>query len=60
MATKFKKGEVVRMVMAEPPQGAVEAFMMTEDGTVFCRINWTDAEGNPHEKWVAEDRLVKV
>jgi hypothetical protein len=60
MATKFQKGDVVRMVMAVPPEGPVEGFKMLEDGTVLCRITWTDVDGNSHEKWVREDRLVKV
>ena len=49
MATKFKKGDVVK-VKAVVPQGPVQAFRMDEDGVVFCLIEWTDAEGNVHQQ----------
>ena len=56
MATKFKKGDVVK-VKAVVPQGPVQAFRMDEDGVVFCLIEWTDAEGNVQQRWFEEDTL---
>ena len=60
MALKFEKGDVVRMVMAAPPEGAIDGFKMLEDGTVLCHITWVDVEGNQHNKWVDENKLTKV
>jgi uncharacterized protein YodC (DUF2158 family) len=57
MATKFKKGDVVR-VKAVVPQGPVKALRMDEDGVVYCLIQWTDANGTTHERWINEDQLV--
>jgi len=60
MALKFEKNDVVRMVVAAPPEGPIDGFRMLEDGTVLCHITWVDAEGNQHNKWIDENRLVKV
>lgn len=57
MATKFKKGDVVK-VEAVVPQGPVSALRMDEDGNVFCLISWTDATGVEHHRWFAESQLV--
>lgn len=59
MATKFKKGDVVK-VAAVVPQGPVVAFRMDDDGTVFCLIEWTDAEGNTQQRWFPEEQLTGV
>lgn len=59
MATTFTKNQTVRL-KAVVPQGAVEALRMEEDGTVFYRISWTDAAGNSHTRWFAEDELEAV
>lgn len=59
MATKFKKGDNVK-VGAVVPSGPIQAFRMDEDGTVYCKLNWTDDKGNDHERWFAEDELVKA
>lgn len=56
MATKFKKGDNVKLIAAIP-QGDVQAFRMLEDGTVQCLISWTDIEGNAQERWFNEDDL---
>jgi uncharacterized protein YodC (DUF2158 family) len=56
MATKFQKGDVVK-VKAVTPQGPVQALRMDEDGVVSCLIEWTDAEGNAHQRWFDEDEL---
>jgi uncharacterized protein YodC (DUF2158 family) len=31
---------------------------MDEDGVVYCLIQWTDANGTTHERWINEDQLV--
>lgn len=56
MATKFKKGDVVKVV-AVVPQGPVQALRMDDDGIVYCLIEWTDIDGASHERWFAEDDL---
>ena len=57
MATKFKKGDEVK-IKAVIPQGPVEALRMDEDGTVYCLVTWTDAEGQEQQRWFAEDDLI--
>lgn len=57
MATQFKKGQVVR-VAAVVPEGPVQALRMDEEGTVFCLLQWTDANGQVQERWFAESELV--
>lgn len=57
MATKFKKGEVVRL-NAVLPEGPVESLRMDEDGNVSYFISWKDARGIPQSRWFNEDELV--
>lgn len=59
MATTFTKNQTVR-VKTVVPQGAVEALRMDEDGTVFCRISWTDGDGKTQTRWFAEAELEAV
>lgn len=59
MANKFKKGDVVK-VKAVVPSGPVQAFRMDDDGVVYCKLAWTDGNGNDHERWFAEDELTEV
>jgi uncharacterized protein YodC (DUF2158 family) len=59
MSTQFKKGDEVR-VNVVTPQGAVQALRMDEDGTVYCKLVWDDANGVEQERWFAEGDLVKV
>lgn len=59
MATKFKKGDVVK-VDAVIPQGPVQVLRMDEEGEVFCKIEWTDTAGVQQERWFSEAELVKV
>jgi uncharacterized protein YodC (DUF2158 family) len=57
MATKFTKGDVVK-VKAVVPQGPVVKFRMDEEsGAVSYLIQWVDAEGHAKERWFAEDEL---
>lgn len=59
MATKFKKGDVVK-VNAVVPQGPVQALRMDEDGIVYCMLQWTDANGVEQERWISEADLIKA
>jgi uncharacterized protein YodC (DUF2158 family) len=59
MATQFSKNQTVR-VKTVVPQGAVEALRMDEDGVVYCRITWTDNNGNVQTRWFAESNLEAV
>jgi hypothetical protein len=56
MATTFTKNQNVR-VKTVVPQGPIDALRMDEDGTVFYRISWTDADGNAQTRWFAENEL---
>lgn len=58
MAT-FKKGDVVKLV-GVVPQGPVVGMRMDDDGNVSYLIEWTDADGNPQQRWFAESDLVAV
>jgi hypothetical protein len=59
MATKFKKGEEVKVV-AVVPEGPVQALRMDEDGNFFYLISWTDAQGVKQSRWFAEADLVSA
>lgn len=56
MATKFKKGDVVKL-NAAVPEGPVEALRMTEDGVFFYLVSWTNADGVEQQRWFEEDQL---
>lgn len=56
MATKFKKGDVVKAV-AVVPQGPIEALRMDEDGNFFYLISWKDTDGETQQRWFAESEL---
>lgn len=56
MATKFKKGDAVQLVVTVPA-GDVQSLRMLDDGTVQCLISWTDGEGHTQERWFNEDDL---
>jgi uncharacterized protein YodC (DUF2158 family) len=59
MATKFKKGEEVKVV-AIVPQGPVQALRMDADGNFFYLISWVDAQGVKQSRWFAEADLVSA
>lgn len=59
MATKFKKGEVVKL-KAVLPEGPVESFRMDQDGNVQYFISWTAASGIPQSRWFDENELEAV
>lgn len=57
MATKFKKGDVVKL-HAVLPSGPVLALRMDEDGVVYCLLEWQDADGVNQQRWFKEDDLI--
>lgn len=57
MAAAFKKNDSVR-VNSVVPSGPVQALRMDEDGTVYCLLEWTDANGDTQSRWFAEGELV--
>lgn len=59
MATKFKKGDLAKVV-AVVPQGPVEALRMDDDGNVSYLISWIDVNGATQSRWFAEEELAKV
>jgi uncharacterized protein YodC (DUF2158 family) len=60
MATKFKKGDSVRLKVTVPA-GHVQGMRLDDgDGTIMCMIQWTDAEGQTHEREFAEDDLERT
>lgn len=60
MATKFSKGDLVKL-KAVLPQGPVVKFRMDEEtGAVSYLLQWVDAEGNTQERWFAEDELTEA
>lgn len=59
MATKFQKGEVVKLDLPVP-QGPVEALRMTEDGVIQYLVSWTDADGVTQQRWFDEEQLTGV
>jgi hypothetical protein len=56
MATMFKKGDTVKLVVAVP-QGPVEALRMDEDGNFTYLISWTDTNGTVQSRWFDEAEL---
>lgn len=59
MATKFTKGQEVK-VIGVIPQGPVKALRMDEDGNFYYLIEWTDVNGNQHERWFDEVALTEA
>jgi hypothetical protein len=59
MATKFTKNQEVR-VNAVIPQGPVKSLRMDEDGKFFYLIEWTDVNGEAHQRWFEEETLIAV
>ena len=56
---KFAKGEMAK-VKVVIPEGAVEKFMLTEDGTIMCLISWKDEKGENKSRWFPEGDLEKI
>lgn len=56
MATKFKRGDVVRLNTVVP-SGPILAYRMDEDGVVYCLLEWVDENGATQQRWFPEDKL---
>lgn len=57
MATKFKKGDVVKLnVMV--PNGPILAYRMDDDGVVYCLLEWVDVDSTTQQRWFKEDDLI--
>lgn len=55
---KFKKGDAVRQIMAEPMAGVVAEYAVDQTtGDVQTRVEWTDAEGHVHSRFFREEHL---
>ena len=52
----YKKGDVVRL-KAIVPQGPIGSMRMDEDGTVWCLLEWTGADGQVHSRWFQIDEV---
>lgn len=59
MASKFKKGEEVRVVTVVP-QGAIQSIRMDDDGDVYYLFSWVDVNGVSQLRWFAEKELEAV
>lgn len=60
MATKFQKGQEVKL-KGVVPQGPVVKLRMDEDtGAVSYLLQWADADGNTQERWFSEDELTEA
>lgn len=56
MATAFKKGDTVKLIVTVP-QGDVESLRMDEEGNFFYLISWVDADGVTQSRWFEEAQL---
>lgn len=60
MATKFAKGDLVKVKVVSP-QGPVVKFRMDEEtGIVSYLLQWVDADGHTQERWFNEDELTEA
>jgi hypothetical protein len=57
MATKFKKGDNVKLISVIP-EGSVQALRMDEDGNFFYMLELTDTDGHTLQRWFDEHQLV--
>ena len=55
----FKKGDNVRLKTVVP-QGPVAKMAMDDDGNVSYLLEWTDADGQLHQRWFEEGQLEAV
>ena len=60
MATKFQKGQEVKL-KGVVPQGPVVKLRMDENtGAVSYLLQWVDAQGLSQERWFSEDDLTEA
>ena len=57
MATRFKKGDVVKLNIVVP-NGPILAYRMDDDGVVYCLLEWVDVDGTAQQRWFKEDDLI--
>jgi hypothetical protein len=57
MAANFKPGAQVK-VSATPPQGVVLQLSVSQEGDIEYLVEYTDAQGNVHQRWFKEADLV--
>jgi uncharacterized protein YodC (DUF2158 family) len=53
----FKKGDVVKL-KAVVPSGPIQAMRMSEEGEVYCMLQWVDADGVTQTRWFLQSDLV--
>jgi uncharacterized protein YodC (DUF2158 family) len=53
----FKKGDVVKL-KAVVPNGAIQAMRMSEEGDVYCLLQWVDADGKSQTRWFLQSDLI--
>jgi sugar lactone lactonase YvrE len=56
MAGKFKRGDAACLVV-DVPKGTVTSFRMDDDANIWCLLEWTDANGDEHQRWFLETQL---
>jgi uncharacterized protein YodC (DUF2158 family) len=59
MAVLFKKGDAVR-VAVNPPQGTVIDFSIDGSGNISYVMEWTNEQGETHQRMFLEEELQKV
>lgn len=59
MAVLFKKGDIVRLAV-NPPQGTVIDFSIDGSGDISYVMQWTNEQGETHQRQFREDELQKV
>ena len=60
MATKFQKGQEVKLKGVVPQCPVVKLRMDEDTGVVSYLIEWADADGQLQQRWFAEDELTEV
>ena len=55
----FKKGDVVKL-KAVVPSGPIQAMRMSEDGDVYCLLEWTDVGGATQSRWFLQSELTSA
>jgi hypothetical protein len=57
MAANFKPGAQVKLNKVLP-QGEVKQLDVNQDGDIQYLVEYTDADGNAHQRWFKEDELI--
>jgi len=59
MAAAFKKGDAVRLV-TEVPQGTIIDFAIDGEGNISYVMEWTNKNGETHQRSFPEEELQKL